>query len=80
MVLNADCDIRPLAYAVIVQAVRDAIKGDASARLWIATDGLFYLGALGSAIGDETIQKFIGGLKSRPERYQKRLEKRGVHG
>lgn len=63
--LNTDFDVRPLGYAVIVQAVKDAKQGDKSARLWLATDGLFYLAALGSAIDDETITEFINRLRKR---------------
>jgi len=66
--LNPDFDIRPLGYAILKQAVFDAKGGDNSARLWIATDGLFYLDALGSAISDETIRKFADGLRKRTGR------------
>ena len=66
MLIGPNDDIRKLAYAVIIQAAQDARGGDYDAGVWLQSDGLYWLGALGSDIEAPLIRKFIDKLKIAP--------------
>lgn len=61
MKIHNDYDIRPIAAAVIVQAVRDAREGSRDARAWLLGDGLLWLD--------------ICGIEYTPAQLQRRLQK-----
>lgn len=55
--MRTDYSIKPLAAAVIAQAVRDARKGDAQAREWLRGDGLLWLSVCGIDYDREQIDR-----------------------
>ena len=71
-----DIDIRPLAAAVIIQAVKDARDGDIEARAWLLHDGLFWL----EACGIDADQSFVlRGLNSPATRKRRRATNGKTH-
>lgn len=59
-IINPDCDIRQLVYAVIVCAAQDANKGDNAARKWILEEGVIWIdSAFDVYIPPERLQRWI---------------------
>lgn len=56
--ISPDYDITPLVSAMAEQAAKEAQRGDKSAALWLATDGVFML----DAVGMETAAHKLGEL------------------
>jgi hypothetical protein len=58
-----DYDIRPIAAAVIVQAVKEAREGDRGARAWLMGDGVFWLDVCGLQYDPEQLARKIKKLQ-----------------
>ena len=67
--INAAYDIKPLAAAVIVQAVRDARRGHADAVTWLQRDAQLWIDFSGFDINLDALQRiinqFVAGTPSR---------------
>lgn len=62
MTINKDYDIRPIAAAMILQAVIEARQGSQAARDWLLGDGLIWLD--------------VCGITYTPAQLRRRLQKR----
>ena len=57
--IYTDFDIRPLAAAVIVQAMKDAREGDRNARQWLQHEGLLFFDVCGVPVECEHVKRWI---------------------
>jgi hypothetical protein len=57
--MRAGADIRPLARAVVVAAVRDVRKGDRQAAYWLSWEGLAFLEVAGVECDPERWQRWV---------------------
>ena len=57
--INAAYDIKPLAAAVIVQAVRDAKRGYPDAITWLQHDAQLWIDFSGFDINPDALQRII---------------------
>jgi len=58
-----DYDIRPIAAAVIIQAVKDVRDGDQDARAWLMGDGVLWLDVCGLQYDPEQLVRKIKKLR-----------------
>ena len=57
--IHFDYDIRPLAAAIVLQAIRDAKHGDRSARAWLQHDGLAFMDVCGVTLEPVQVKRWI---------------------
>lgn len=55
----AEQGIKALAAAVVIQAAREAKKGDPDARAWLMYDGLTWCEAVGYDLHPDTVKKWL---------------------
>lgn len=69
MTINKDYDIKPIAAAVVLQAVNDAREGDQEAKAWLLGDGLIWLDVCGITYTPAQLRQR---LRQRSRPYRKR--------
>lgn len=57
--LHNDYDIRPLAAAIVLHAIREAKQGDQGARAWLQHDGLVFMDVCGVTLEPVQIKRWI---------------------
>lgn len=75
MQINKDYDIRPIAAAMILQAVIEARQGNQAARDWLLGDGLIWLDVCGITYTPAQLRQR---LPNRGRSYRKALAGRGT--
>ena len=68
-----DYDIRPLAAAIVLQAISEAKQGDRSAREWLQHDGLAFMDVCGVTLDRVQVKRWITKGCKRPSRGGRRL-------